>query len=507
MTAVVGGGPRRMQIERMSAYDQLIAYLKELDHLGAAARLLQWDQETGMPPKGEATRADIQSTFARVLHEKAVSTQLADLVSAAQAEATDSDRARQLELVRRGVERAKKVPAALVEELASATSLGQQVWARSKKTSDFATFLPHLERIVELRRQEGACIAPEGGTPYDGLLSDYERGLRTEDWTRLFDELEKELPALAGEAIERNTARQEELGKLDALRGPFPAAQQMELCRKLASAIGYDFEGGRLDLSAHPFSETVHLGDSRITTRVTADDLGGSVFSTLHETGHALYEQGLPQALAGTPLGGFASMAVHESQSRLWENLIGRSDSFWQDQWGVVADIFPDLGKIGPERWAERSRWVRRTLVRTESDEVTYNLHVLVRFRLEKAMIAGDLAARDLPGEWNKAYVAMLGVEPANHAEGCMQDVHWSAGMFGYFPTYTLGNLLSAQLHTAAAAQGRTSSREDLLAWLRENIHAHGSRWETPELIKKATGKDPSASEFLAHLRRRYLAG
>lgn len=491
----------------MSAYDQLVAYLKESDHLAAAARLLQWDQETGMPSKGESARAEIQSTFARILHERSICALFRDLVEKAGSEVTDSGQARQMELVRRGIERAQKVPARLVEELASATSLGQQVWARARRESDFAAFLPHLEKIVQLRREEGACIAPQGGTPYDGLLSDYERGLRTEDWTRLFEELEKELPALAGEAIERSAARQEELGRLAQLRGPFPADAQMDLCRKLASSIGYDFEAGRLDLSAHPFSETVHAGDSRITTRITPDDLGGSVFSTLHETGHALYEQGLPQALFGTPLGGYASMAVHESQSRLWENLVGRSDVFWIDHWDVVTGSFPQMGTIGPERWAQRSRWVRRTLVRTESDEVTYNLHVLVRFRLEKAMIAGELAPRDLPGEWNKAYRAMLGVEPTNHAEGCMQDVHWSAGMFGYFPTYTLGNLLSAQLHAAAVSQGRTSTRADLLAWLRENIHAHGSRWETPELIKKATGKEPSASEFLAHLRKRYLAG
>ncbi|HNY29667.1 MAG TPA: carboxypeptidase M32 [Fibrobacteria bacterium] len=496
-----------MQFERMSAYDRLIAYLKETDHLGAASRLLQWDQETGMPPKGETVRAEMQATFARLLHEKTVSPVLSDLLEASRQEATDSDRSRQLELVGRSVERSRKVPASLVEELASATSLGQQVWARARKTSDFETFLPHLERVVELRRQEGSCIAPEGGTPYDGLLSDYERGLRTDDWTKLFAQLEAELPALAAEAIERGASRQEGLGRLDAFRGPFPAELQMDLCRKLAAAIGYDFEGGRLDLSAHPFSETVHLGDSRITTRVSSDDLGGAVFSTLHETGHALYEQGLPEALVGTPLGSFASMAVHESQSRLWENIVGRSDGFWQDQWNVVSGVFPKLGVVGPERWAERSRWVRRTLVRTESDEVTYNLHVLVRFRLEKAMIQGDLAARDLPGEWNRAYRDLLGVEPANHAEGCMQDVHWSAGMFGYFPTYTLGNLLSAQLHSAAQSQGRTSSRADLLAWLRENIHVHGSRWETPELIRRATGKEPSASDFLAYLRGRYLGG
>lgn len=490
----------------MSAYDQLVAYLKESDHLGAAARLLQWDQETGMPSKGESARAEIQSTFARILHERSISASFRDLVDKAGSEVTDSDQARQMELVRRGIDRARKVPARLVEELASATSLGQQVWARARRESDFTSFLPHLERIVQLRREEGACIAPEGGTPYDGLLSDYERGLRTADWTSLFDELEHALPGLAREAIELGASRQEELGRLEELRGPFPAEAQMGLCRKLASSIGYDFEAGRLDLSAHPFSETVHAGDSRITTRITPDDLGGSVFSTLHETGHALYEQGLPQALSGTPLGGYASMAVHESQSRLWENLVGRSDGFWSDHWDAVAGAFPRLGRIGPQRWAQRSRWVRRTLIRTESDEVTYNLHVLVRFRLEKALISGELAPRDLPGEWNAAYGAMLGIQPANDAEGCLQDVHWSAGLFGYFPTYTLGNLLSAQLYTAAESQGRSSTREDLLAWLRENIHAHGSRWETPELIKKATGKEPSASEFLAHLRRRYLA-
>ena len=458
-----------------------------------------------MPSGGEATRAEVLSTLAKVLHARAVSTELADLSSQAASEASSFDEKRQVELVERDLERARKVPSRLVEETTRTCSLAQQAWSRAKKERDFKMFLPHLEAVVKLKREEGVLLAPAGGTAYDGLLSDYERGMDTADWTRLFDELEAELPAMVSEIVERQKSSNGRLDGIAGLKGPFPMHAQMEVCRKLATALGYDFTRGRLDLSAHPFSETVHAGDSRITTRIDETELTGSVYSTLHETGHALYEQGLPEDLSGTPLGGFCSMSVHESQSRLWENLVGRSDNFWQEQWPAVRDAFPAFSKVALEDWLAHSRRVARTFVRTESDEATYNLHVLVRFRLEKALILGDLQVADLPGAWNEAYLKMLGILPPHDALGCMQDVHWSAGMFGYFPTYTLGNLLSAQLYQAAAEAGATSDRPALLGWLRANIHSKARRFETPELIENATGEKTTAKHFLAHLRSRYL--
>ena len=489
----------------MSAHSDLQKHLVESDHLLAAARLLQWDQETYMPPGGEAPRAEVLSTLAKMAHERATSAEFARLTALAKTEAASSDERRQVELVERELERANKIPTRLVEEMTRATSLAQQIWSRAKRDRDFKSFQPHLEEVVKLKREEGALLAPAGGTAYDGLLTDYERGLGTSEWETLFGELERELPPLVAEIVEHQKSTNQRLDGIAGLKGPFPVEAQLEVCRNLATALGYDFQRGRLDLSAHPFSETVHAGDSRITTRMETTELAGSVYSTLHETGHALYEQGLPEELAGTPLGAYCSMSVHESQSRLWENLIGRSDSFWQEQWPMVRDAFPAFSQVGVEDWLAHSRRVAPTFIRTESDEATYNLHVLVRFRLEKALVLGELAVKDLPGEWNEAYRKMLGITPPNDAVGCMQDVHWSAGLFGYFPTYTLGNLLSTQLLQAAAKAGATSDRPALLGWLRQNIHAHARRLETPDLIRQATGEAPSARTFLAHLRGRYL--
>ncbi|HXP89552.1 MAG TPA: carboxypeptidase M32 [Fibrobacteria bacterium] len=487
------------------SYDRLIAYLKESDHLLAAARLLQWDQETGMPAGGQEARAEVLSTLAGLSHQRGTSPHLRELLEFAQSEASTPDRIRQLELVRRDLDRAAKVPANLVERLAKATSTAQQVWSKARKERDFRMFQPYLEEVVGLKREEGALLAPSGGSAYDGLLSDYEPLMRTADWSSLFEELERELPTLAREIHERQGRVRERLAGLEGLRGPFPREGQLQLCRELAQSVGYDFSRGRLDLSAHPFSETIHSGDSRITTRIDESDLVSSVFATLHETGHALYEQGLPEDLSGTPLGGFCSMSVHESQSRLWENLVGRSDAFWQERWSLAQERLPALARVRMEDWTARARLVRPSLIRTESDEVTYNLHVLVRFRLERALVDGDLAVSELPSAWNEAYGNMLGIVPSHDGEGVLQDVHWSAGMFGYFPTYTLGNLLSAQFFRAAADQGVTGSLPALLTWLREKVHAPGHLLETADLARRATGRNPSASDFLAHLRERYL--
>lgn len=490
----------------MDSHDALLSYLRETDHLQAACRLLQWDQETGMPSSGESARASALATLARMAHERSTSPVLEELLSNATASASDADQRRQCELVRIDLNRARAVPASLVEELVHTTSVAQQEWSKARAERDFTAFLPHLEKIVDLKRQEGACLAPPDGTAYDGLLADYERGMRTADWDALFGELENELPELVQAIVERQREANARVDACSALKGPFLAATQMDACRRLAASIGFDFEAGRLDLSAHPFSETVHAGDHRITTRLDPEDLGGCIFSTLHEAGHALYEQGLPRELAGTPLGSYCSMSVHESQSRLWENLVGRSQSFWDVEYRNLQKAFPTMGYVSEDIWTAYVRRVRPSLVRTESDEATYNLHVLVRYRLERALILGDLSPADLPDAWNEAYGRTLGIQPTHVGEGCLQDVHWSAGLFGYFPTYTLGNLLAAQLYAAAERDGVTGDRSSLLAWLRERVHSQGRRHETPELVERATGERPSATAFLAHLRARYLS-
>lgn len=490
----------------MPSQSELVDYLRESDHLLSATRLLQWDQETMMPSGGESARSEALAALSRLHHARATSERLEELCAKAASQAEPgSAQARQAHLVRRELERHRKVPSQLVEELTRATSIAQQVWARAKKGRDFALFLPHLEDVVHLKREEGSCLAPTGGTAYDGLLNDYEFGMDTASWDSLFDALEPQLVALLPRILERQEGFRSRLASCSALRGPFDEAQQMEASRHLAACIGYDFERGRLDLSAHPFSESIHAGDSRITTRIDRQDLGQTFFSVLHETGHALYEQGLPGQWAGTPLGGPVSMAVHESQSRLWENLVGRTREFWEREAPAVAKRMPAFGTIPLDTFLESVTQVRPSLIRTESDEVTYNLHILVRYRLEKALISGDIDVADLPAAWNEAYRTALGAVPAHDGEGVMQDVHWSAGYFGYFPTYTLGNLLSAQLMESARKRIDPRDTISLLRWLREQVHVRGHLLDTADLIREITGEAPSADAFLRHLQERYL--
>jgi len=490
----------------MSSIDALLSYLRESDHLLSATRLLQWDQETMMPVGGESARSDSLAALSRLHHARAVSTELSDLAEKAVLEsAAGSWEARLTEIVKRELDRHRKVPAALVEEITRTTSRSQQVWARAKAARDFASFRPLLKEVVRLKREEGACLAPAGAGAYDGLLNDYEFGMASAQWDALFDDLEPQLRELLPEVLEKQTSARERIAACAALKGPFDRDRQMEACRHLARSIGYDFGRGRLDISAHPFSESIHAGDSRITTRLEDDNLGQSFFSVLHETGHALYEQGLPEAWSGTPIGGPVSMAMHESQSRLWENMVGRSRGFWEKEAAAVGAILPEFSAIPLDTFLESVNLVRQSLVRTESDEVTYNLHISIRYRLEKALIAGDLEVADLPEAWNEAYRKSLGIVPEHDGIGVLQDVHWSAGYFGYFPTYTLGNLLSAQLMEAARRSIDTTDLAALLDWLRTSIHRKGHLKDTTALIEEVCGEAPSAQAFLRHLKGKYL--
>jgi len=493
-------------LRSMNALDSLLAYLRESDAFLSASRLLQWDQETTMPVGGEAARAEVLTALSRLHHERGISKDLEERNEAVKAQAVPgSPELRLTEIVQRDLDRQRKVPSSLVESLTRTTSLAQQAWAKAKTERDFAAFRPHLEEVVRLKREEGACLAPAGGKPYDGLLNDYEYGMGMADWDGLFDGLEPALRTMLPRILEKQALVRERVDNCSALRGPFTAEEQMAVGRHLAASIGYDFGRGRLDVSAHPFSETIHAGDSRITTRLDEHDLGSSFFSVLHETGHALYEQGLPDQWAGTPLGGPVSMAVHESQSRLWENMVGRSREFWERESSAVAHVLPGFVTIPTETFLESVNLVRQSLIRTESDEVTYNLHVLVRYRLEKALIADDLQVKDLPAAWNESYTKMLGVTPEHDGVGVLQDVHWSAGYFGYFPTYSLGNLLSAQFYAAAARVVDVHDPVALLGWLRREIHGRGHALDTKELVKTVCGELPSVDPFLNYLRSKYL--
>jgi carboxypeptidase Taq len=491
----------------MNRHEALAAYLRESDALQSASRLLQWDQEVMMPPMGDAARSEALAALAKVHHERATSAQLEELArESAQAAQAGSPEARQAELALRDLERNRKVPICLAEDLAKTCARSQAVWQKAREARDFKLFRPHLEEVVRLKRAEGECLRIADQSSYDALLNDYEFGMGTREWDALLDALEPRLLALLPKVLERQEGARKRVAACTALRGPFADAEQMEAGKYLATAIGYDFAQGRLDLSVHPFSETMHAGDSRITTRLDPTDLTSSFFSVLHETGHALYEQGLPPQWAGTPLGMAVSMAVHESQSRLWENIVGRSRAFWTREKPDVDPLIPQFKDVPLETFLEAANLVRPSLIRTESDEVTYNLHVLIRYRLEKLLISGDLAVADLPQAWDDAYEATLGIRPANDVEGLMQDVHWPGGSFGYFPTYTLGNLLSAQFHAAAAKMVDVNDPAALRGWLRREIHSRAHLLDTRELVRTVTGAAPSAEAFVAYLETKYLA-
>jgi carboxypeptidase Taq len=366
--------------------------------------------------------------------------------------------------------------------------------------------LPWLERVVALKRREADALSYET-EPYDALLDEYEPGARGRDLDALFAVLSPELTALA----ERLTAAPRRPNDA-VLRRAFPTDRQRVFNQAAAATLGFDFERGRLDATTHPFFAAIGPGDCRITTRYNPGDFGDAFFSTLHEVGHGLYEQGLDPTRAGLPVGEAPSLALHESQSRLWENTVGRSLAFWKHFFPLARQVFPEaLGDVSLTEFHFAVNRVEPSLIRVKADEVTYNLHILVRFELERALISGDLRAADVPAAWNEAYRRRLGAAPANDAEGCLQDGHWAAGLIGYFPTYTLGNVMAAQLYarveeelgdlSGAFARGDFSS---LLGWLSEKVYHPGGRYPAARLIELATGAPPDPQPFVASLRRKY---
>jgi carboxypeptidase Taq len=381
-----------------------------------------------------------------------------------------------------------------------------EVWVQARKESNFALFQPALEKILGLQRDLAQCLGFEE-SPYDALLDQYEPGMKKAELVRIFSELKAGLVPLVQKISER-------LGQVDdeVLRRHFAEPAQWELSLEAARRIGYDFQRGRQDKSVHPFTTSFSVNDVRITTRVDERFLPTALFGTLHECGHALYEQGISQSLERSPLAAGASLGVHESQSRLWENLVGRSRSFWKFFFAHLRQAFPqNLEDVSLESFYRSINRVEPSLVRVEADEVTYNLHILLRFELESDLVEGRLALADLPEAWNAGMKTSLGVVPSDDARGVLQDVHWSNGLIGYFPTYSLGNLLSVQLFEKAqseipslAAQIEDGDFQALLKWLRENIHQHGRKFLPSELINRATGKPLQASPYLCYLNQKY---
>jgi carboxypeptidase Taq len=483
----------------MSAYDDLMAFQRQTEALAQVAGRLGWDQETVMPDGAAGQRSEEIGALEGVLHSRRTDPRLAEWLAAAVA--PDAVAEAQLRQVRRSYARTMKVPAKLAEEIATTMSLAQGVWAECRAREDVAGFLPTLRKVVELKRQEGAALAA-GGDAYDALVDDYEPGMTGAEIAAMFDAMRPRLVAL----------RAKVLGAVapNGLVGRFATEDQMALSRELATVFGYDWNRGRVDLAVHPFSSgSGH--DVRITTRVNETDPFNCFYSTIHEVGHAAYEQGIDPAYVLTPIGQGVSMGVHESQSRSYENQLGRSRAFTGWLFGRMREVFGDFGIADADRFYKAVNRVHPGYIRTEADEVHYNLHIMMRFDLERALIRGDLDVADLEAAWNERFRADFGVAVDKPSNGMLQDVHWSCGLFGYFPTYTLGNVYAGCLVKALRAEvpglDGMMARGDVSAatgWLRERLQQHGGLYEPRDVVRRACGFEPSEGPLLDYLEAKF---
>ncbi len=489
--------------------NQLKALLAEVADLRAAAAVLGWDQETYMPRGAIEDRSHQLATLSKLAHQRFTAPEIGQLLDELEplvAELDpDSDEARLVKVTRRDYDRATRVTSEWVAAFSLATSKGQHAWQQARAESDFQRFRPHLERIVELRRQYADFFAPYEHV-YDPLLEDFEPGLKTADVIRIFDALRPQQVALIRAIAERPQVDD------SFLYQSFDEQKQWDFGVEVITRFGYDWEHGRQDKSAHPFTTSFGIGDVRITTRVDPNYLGTALFGTLHEAGHAMYEQGVDRKLSRTPLAGGASLAIHESQSRLWENLVGRSYAFWEHFYPRLQEYFPEqLSQVSLEEFYRGINKVQPSLIRVEADEATYNLHIMLRLELEIALMDGSLAVQDLPDAWNSRMQEYLGLTPPDDAQGVLQDIHWSMGSIGYFSTYALGNLISVQLWERMAqdipdleAQIRRGEFAALLGWLREHIHRHGAKFEPQELVERVTGSKIDPAPYMRYLQRKY---
>ncbi|HLN30649.1 MAG TPA: carboxypeptidase M32 [Gemmataceae bacterium] len=492
------------------AYAELIQRIKEWSLLGSCGHMLGWDERTYMPRLGSNHRAEQMALLARMTHEMLTAPEIGQLL--AEVEGTplvrekDSDPAANVREIRRSYDRAVKLPKELVEELARVTTRAQQVWQEARQANDFSAFAPSLKKIVTLKQQEAAAIGYQG-SPYDALLDEYEPGATAAEITRVFKDLRAELTPLVGAILASSRKPPREI-----LERTYPIERQEAFGRSAAAAIGFDLEGGRIDVTTHPFCSGIGPGDCRITTRYNPTHFNDAFFGILHEAGHAIYDQGLDPAHFGTPLGSAISLGIHESQSRLWENQVGRSRPFWEHFFPKAKQTFKEtLGDVTLDDFFFAINDVHPSYIRVEADEATYNMHVILRFELEQALVTGDLDPDDVPAAWDEKFEKSLQLRPPTNALGCLQDIHWSMGGVGYFPTYTLGNLYAAQFMDQARqdlgdldGDFRRGEFGRLKGWLNEKIHRPGQRYRAGELCQRITGKPLSHKPLLSYLRKKY---
>lgn len=507
-----------------SAYAELCELLRGAATLGSIGSLLDWDQETYMPPRGGEHRSEQRSMIARLAHERATNPRIGELIAACETDKSvtgdkTSIAAADIREMRRDYDRATKLPSDLVAELAKVTSQAQDVWKEARAKNDFALFLPWLEKVLGLIRRKAECYRglSREGELYDALIDEHEPRATAAQIEAIFNPLRDRLSALVKELT--GSGKTVDQRVLEVKVDP---ARQHAMGLLVLRALGFEFEAGRLDTTTHPFCSGIAPGDTRMTTRYHEQSFADALYSSMHECGHGLYEQGLPklETLAGLPAFGrpasqSISLGIHESQSRMWENFVGRSREFWQWLWPIAGKMTSATGDAagGPlagftaEQMYAAVNTAKPSLIRVEADEATYNLHIMLRFELERGLISGSLAVKDLPGEWNKRFKQYVGIDVPDDRRGCLQDVHWSFGLVGYFPTYTLGNLYAAQFWETIKEQipdlPARMARGDFAAlkqWLNTNIHAHGRRYSAADLCQRITGKPLGADPLMRHL-------
>lgn len=498
-----------MESSYETAYSRLRAHVRRAAILESVGNVLGWDERCLMPPAGVEHRAEQIGLLAGMAHDLMVTPEVGEWLESLAAspliEDPASDAAVTIRELRREYQRQSRLPRALVEELTKAATRGQSIWQEARKRSDYARFRPALERMLQLKREEADALG--GPSRYDALLDTYEPGESTAHLSSVLGALREALVPLVG-AIAASP-RKPDIGLLER---DYPVDVQAQFGQEAAARIGFDFTRGRLDVTAHPFCLDLGPHDCRITTRYDARFFNAGLFGILHEAGHGIYEQGLSSAEYGLPLGRYVSTGIHESQSRLWENLIGRSREFWTWLFPQAQRAFPAaLTGVPLEAFYFAINDVRPSLIRVEADEATYNLHILIRFELERDLIEDRLTVADLPAAWNTRYREYLGLNPPDDGQGVLQDIHWSAGLVGYFPTYALGNLYAAQFFDRAdrdlgglAAQVARGEFEPLRSWLRTNIHQHGRRFSAGALVEWVTGAALSHGPLIGYLRRKY---
>lgn len=493
--------------QQSDTYQKLRELARETAVLTSIDALLQWDERTMMPQAGAEYRAEQIGMLARMIHARRTDPRLKDWLDELEDDPfmddVHGDAATTVRWIRRDFERQTKLPASLVEEISRSAIQGQQIWARAREARDFAMFKGILQHLVELKQQEAEAIGYEHEA-YDALLDEYEPSARTADVAEVLDGLRAALVPL----VQRIADATRKIST-EAVQGHFPAAAQAAYGKQMAARIGFDFARGRLDVTDHPFCSGMGPHDCRITTRYDESFFPSAFFGIMHEAGHGIYEQGLRADECGLPPGAAVSLGIHESQSRLWENQVGRSRAFWEYALPIAREHFPELDAGLDEVYAAMNL-VEPSLIRVEADEVTYNLHIIIRFELERDLISGQLNVDDLPEAWNQKYEHYLGVRPAHDGDGVLQDIHWSGGAIGYFSTYSLGNLYGAQLFETAnqdlggvAEQIRQGEFQPLHAWLTEHVYQHGQCYMPAELVENATGKPLSHEPLISYLEQK----